>query len=101
MVTSQQVKRKVEEYFGSKWVFHVLKAGRNWGIIPGMNEYMDIFIDNIEIRIYPTKVNRKLTIRLGVWDYNYKHPTYNHDDMYCTTERDLANIPILLDKFFG
>ena len=102
MVTSQQVKHKVEEYFGTAWVFHVLKAGTNWGIIPGVNEYMDIYIDSKEIRIYPVKSNREPAIRLAVWDYKFtQHPGNNKDDMYVRTEEDLANIPILLDKFFG
>ena len=98
MVTSQEVKLKVEQYFGQEWVFHVLKAGQNWGIIPGVNEYMDIFINNKEIRIYPVKTNRELAIRLAVWDYSTDK---NRDDMYIRTEEDLAMIPLLLDKFFG
>ena len=98
MVTSQEVKLQVEQYFGQEWVWHVLRAGQNWGIIPGVNEYMDIFINNKEIRIYPVKTNRELAIRLAVWDYSTHK---NRDDMYVRTEEDLAMIPILLDKFFG
>ena len=102
-ITVEQVKLKVEEYFGDLWIFHVLKAGHNWGIIPGTKQYMDITIDNKEIRIYPIKTNRELAIRLAVWDYNYdsQDTGYNRDDMYCTHEEDLLNIPILMDKFFG
>lgn len=97
MVTSAEVKLHVEQYFGAAWVWHVLRGGQNWGIIPGVNEYMDITIDNKEIRIYPIKTNRELAIRLAVWDYT----TLDRDDMYVRTEDDVLNIPILLDKFFG
>jgi hypothetical protein len=98
MATSKQVKLRVEEYFGDEWVWHVLRAGQNWGIIPGVNERMDIFINNKEIRIYPVQTNRELAIRLAVWDYSTDK---NRDDMYVRTEEDLLMIPILLDKFFG
>ena len=98
MVSSQAVKQRVEQYFGDAWVWHVLKAGQNWGIIPGVNEYMDIMIDSKEIRIYPVKTNRELAIRLAVWDYSTHK---NRDDMYIRSEEDLAMIPVLLDKFFG
>jgi len=102
MVTSDQVRRQVEAYFGDEWVWHVLKAGTNWGIIPGVNEYMDFYIDMKEIRIYPVKSNRESAIRLAVWDYGVANNIgKNRDDMYIRTEQDLANIPILLDKFFG
>ena len=102
MVTSTEVKLRVEQYFGDAWVWHVLKAGQNWGIIPGVNEYMDIMIDSKEIRIYPVKTNRELAIRLAVWDYKFaRDPGKNRDDMYIRTEEDLAMIPILMDKFFG
>jgi hypothetical protein len=102
MVTSAEVKLAVEQYFGDAWVWHVLKAGQNWGIIPGVNEYMDIMIDSKEIRIYPVKTNRELAIRLAVWDYKFSpSPGHNKDDMYVRSEEDLANIAILLDKFFG
>jgi hypothetical protein len=98
MVTSAEVKLHVEQYFGAAWVWHVLRGGQNWGIIPGVNEYMDITIDNKEIRIYPIKTNRELAIRLAVWDYGTDK---NRDDMYVRTDEDLAMIPVLLDKFFG
>lgn len=98
MVTSQQVKLKVEEYFGQAWIFHVLKGGHNWGIISGVDEYMDIFIDEKEIRIYPVKTNREHAIRLAIWDYSTHR---ERDDMYIQTTEDLQNIPVLLDKFFG
>ena len=102
MVSSQQVKQRVEEYFGDTWVWHVLKAGQNWGIMPGVNEYMDIMIDSKEIRIYPVKTNRELAIRLAIQDYAFaRDPGHNKDDMYVRTEEDLAMIPILMDKFFG
>ena len=105
MVTSQRVKLRVEQYFGSQWVWHVLRAGQNWGIMrgsPGYNEYMDILIDHKEIRIYPVKTNREPAIRLAVCDYKFLgNPGHNQDDMYIRTEEDLTMIPILLDKFFG
>ena len=97
MVTSHEVKLRVEEYFGEAWIFHVLKGGHNWGIIPGVNEYMDIFINDKEIRIYPVKTNRELAIRLAVWDYSTHK---DRDDMYVRTDEDLAMIPVLLAKFF-
>lgn len=102
MVTSDEVKLCVEQYFGDEWIFHILKSGENWGIIPGVNEYMDIMIDSKEIRIYPVKTNRELAIRLAVWDYKFsRSPGHNKDDMYVRSEEDLAMIPVLLDKFFG
>ena len=105
MVTSAEVRQQVEEYFGDTWVWHVLKAGQNWGVMrgsPGYSEYWDIMIDSKEIRIYPVKTNRELAIRLAVWDYKFSpSPGHNKDDMYVRTEEDLAMIPILMDKFFG
>jgi len=102
MVSSQEVKLRVEQYFGTAWVWHVLKSGQNWGIIPGVNEYMDIMIDSKEIRVYPVKTNCEPAIRLAVWDYKFsRSPGHNKDDMYIRTEEDLAMIPVLMDKFFG
>jgi hypothetical protein len=105
MVTSQEVKLRVEQYFGDTWVWHVLKGGCNWGVMrgaQGYSEYWDVMIDSKEIRIYPVKTNRELAIRLAIWDYAFVgNPGRNQDDMYIRTEEDLGDIPILLDKFFG
>jgi hypothetical protein len=105
MVTNAQVQQRVEQYFGDEWVWHVLKAGCTWGKMRasrGYSEYWDIMIDHKEIRIYPVYTNRESAIRLAIWDYGFTtNPGHNRDDMYIRTEEDLANIPILLDKFFG
>jgi len=100
MVTSQQVREQVEEYFGDAWVWHVLKSG-TWGMIPGMDDYMDIFIDNMEIRIYPLRIDRTKGINLAVWDYTYSNPQNNHDNLHITSSRDFGRIPRLLDRFFA
>jgi len=102
MVTSNQIKLCVEQYFGDTWVWHVLATG-GWGTMTaGQALYSDIFINGKEIRIYPIKTNRELAIRLAVCDYAFvTDPGRNQDDMYVRTEEDLAMIPVLMDKFFG
>lgn len=101
MVTSQQVKQRVEEYFGDEWLFIVLATG-GWSTVTEVDLYADIYIDGKEIRVYPIKTNREGAVRLAIWDYKFATETGNNrDDMYCSDEEDLLNIPILMDKFFG
>lgn len=101
MVTSQQVKQQVEQYFGSEWLFIVLATG-GWSSMADVMLYSDICIDGKEIRVYPIKTNREGAVRIAIWDYNFVGEQGNsRDDMYCSDEEDLLNIPILMDKFFG
>lgn len=101
MITTEHVKQYIEQYFSDSWVLVLLSTG-GWRQTYDIDNYNEITINNIQIRVYRLTTQGKLSsypqsaVRIAIWN----NATNYRDDSYIIDKSQLYELALLLDKFF-